>query len=127
MIFATHTGNDNGGPGIANQCPMRAVRTPTHKYILNLHPERTFTTHITGTRPGNPFYLDYWDSWVEKAKTDQQAAKLVHDYMHRSKEELYDLTNDPYELDNIVEDPANKRLVASLREQLADWRRQQGE
>ena len=126
-IFAAHTGNDNGGPGVANRCPMRAIRTPTHKYILNLHPEREFNTHITGTRPGNIFYLDYWDSWVEKAKTDPAAAKLVNGYLHRPREELYDLTIDPHELNNIADDPKNRELLESLRKQLADWRREQGE
>ena len=28
VIFGTHTGNENGGPGIANHCPARTIRTP---------------------------------------------------------------------------------------------------
>jgi len=127
VVFASHTGNDNGGPGIANHCPMRTIRTPTHKYILNLAPQQTFTTHITGCRPGSPHYLAFWNSWVERAKTDEHAAKIVRDYMHRPKEELYDLTNDPLERNNLAEDPANAELLKSLRRRLADWREQQGE
>jgi len=126
-IFAAHTGNDNGGPGIANHCPMRTVRTATHKYILNLHPERTFTTHITGCRPPSPHYLPFWDSWVQKAKTDRRAAKLVHAYMHRPKEELYDLAKDPHEQNNLAKDPACRELLASLRKRLTAWRKQQGD
>lgn len=126
-IFAAHTGNDNGGPGIANHCPMRTVRTATHKYILNLRPEETFTTHITGCRPGSPHYLAFWDSWVERAKTDKHAARIVYDYMHRPSEELYDLAQDPYERNNLVGHPECTELLQSLRQQLADWRRSQGE
>ena len=126
-IFAAHTGNDNGGPGIANHCPMRAVRTATHKYILNLHPERTFTTHITGCRPPSPHYLPFWGSWVEKAKTDQRAAGVVHRYMHRPAEELYDLTADPHEQTNLAGKVAHADVLKSLRERLARWRRQQGD
>jgi len=126
-IFATHTGNDNGGPGIANHCPTRAVRTATHKYILNLRPEQTFTTHITGCRPGSAHYLAFWDSWVEKAKADEHAARLVHDYMHRPAEELYDLVKDPYERNNLAADPAGAELIESLRRELARWRKRQGE
>ena len=126
-IFAAHTGNDNGGPGIANHCPMRAVRTATHKYILNLHPERTFTTHITGCRPGSAHYLAFWDSWVKKAETDPDAAKVVRAYMHRPKEELYDLTKDPHERKNLAKDPACADVLTSLRKRLTEWRRQQGD
>jgi len=43
-VFATHTGNDNGGPDIANQCPARMIRTSTHRYILNLE-EALFLAH----------------------------------------------------------------------------------
>jgi len=127
VIFAAHTGNDNGGPGIANHCPMRTVRTATHKYILNLRPEQTFTTHITGCRAGSPHYLAFWDSWVERAKTDERAAQIVHDYMHRPREELYDLTHDPYERNNLIGNRECDELLQSLRRQLADWRKTQGE
>lgn len=126
-IFAAHTGNDNGGPGIANHCPMRSVRTATHKYILNLHPERTFTTHITGCKRPSPHHLPFWATWVAKAKTDKQAARIVHDYMHRPAEELYDLTQDPYERNNLAADPEHAELLRSLQKRLTQWRKQQGD
>ena len=124
-IFAAHTGNDNGGPGIANHCPMRTVRTATHKYILNLHPERTFTTHITGCKPGSAHHLPFWGTWVARAGTDKHAAKIVHDYMHRPAEELYDLTRDPYERNNLAGDSDSAEVLGALRKRLADWRTQQ--
>jgi N-sulfoglucosamine sulfohydrolase len=51
-IFTTHTGD-----GRMNRTPMRAVRTERYKYILNLHLERKYETHIY--RGGG---RDYWDS-----------------------------------------------------------------
>jgi len=126
-IFAAHTGNDNGGPGIANHCPMRTVRTAAHKYILNLHPERTFTTHITGCRPPSPHHLPFWDSWVAKAKSDPRAAGVVRRYMHRPKEELYDIVKDPFEQHNLADDPAHTDSLTALRERLTAWRKQQGD
>jgi len=126
-IFATHTGNDNGGPGIANHCPTRTLRTATHKYILNLSPQQTFTTHITGCRPGSPHYLAFWDTWLQRAKEDEHAARIVHNYMHRPPEELYDLANDPYERNNLAGDPKHAELLQSLRAQLTDWRTTQGD
>jgi uncharacterized sulfatase len=126
VVFGTHTGNDNGGPGIANHCPARTVRTPTHRYILNLSPETTFTTHITGCKSG-PHYLPHWDSWIEKAKTDVAAKAIVTRYQHRPREELYDVSSDPFEMDNLADEPAQAELLKSLRSQLADWCKAQGD
>ncbi len=124
-IFAAHTGNDNGGPGIANHCPMRCVRTPTHKYIVNLHPDRTFYTHIVGCKSGNAHHLPFWESWVEKAESDADARRIVDAYLHRPAEELYDLTCDPFEMHNLASDPAHTKSLESLRRRLTQWRRQQ--
>ncbi len=125
-VFGTHTGNDNGGPGIANHCPARTIRTRTHRYILNLSPGTTFTTHITGCKKG-PHYLPHWNSWVEKAKTDARAKSIVHRYQHRPAEELYDLRSDPHEMNNIAGDPDRAELLASLRTRLAEWCQAQGD
>jgi len=125
VVFGTHTGND-ASPGIANHCPARTIRTPTHRYILNLSPETTFTTHITGCKSG-PHFLPHWDSWVEKAKTDVAAKEIVTRYQHRPREELYDLSRDPFEMDNIADEPAQAELLKSLRNQLAAWCRGQSD
>jgi len=126
VVFGTHTGNDNGGPGIANHCPARTVRTATHRYILNLQPDRTFTTHITGCRRG-PHYLAFWGSWVRKAKTDAKARKIVQAYQHRAAEELYDLATDPHEMRNLADSPEHAKLVGSMRKVLAEWCKQQND
>ena len=124
VVFGTHTGNDNGGPGIANHCPARTVRTATHRYIINLSHETRFDTHITGSKRG-AHYLPHWNSWLEKAKTDEKAGKLVQKYQHRPKEELYDLTNDPFEMNNLINSSEYLELVKSLRKKLSEWCRQQ--
>lgn len=126
-VFGSHTGNDNGGPGIANHCPARTIRTRTHRYILNLEPDRTFTTHITGCRPGSPHYLPFWGSWVVKAKTDKKANELIHAYQHRPMEELYDVRSDPHEMHNLAGNPECSEPRKSLRKQLAAWCKQQGD
>ena len=126
FVFGTHTGNENGGPGIANHCPARTIRTSTHRYILNFSPDTTFTTHITGCKSG-PHYLPHWDSWVEKAKTDTEAKNIVEKYQHRPKEELYDIVKDPFEMNNLAGDPELSELLRSFRKQLAEWSIAQGD
>jgi uncharacterized sulfatase len=68
-----------------------------------------------------------WGSWKKKAKIDSLAAERVRMLQHRPTEELYDLTKDPYELKNIATDPAQQKLLASLRQQLDAWMRKQGD
>jgi hypothetical protein len=37
------------------------------------------------------------------------------------KDELYDLVNDPWELQNAIDDPAHADILADLRQRLGDW------
>ncbi len=69
----------------------------------------------------------YWENWLEKAKIDEFAARIVRNDRFRPREELYDLRNDPYELNNIAADPANRRLLASMRKKVQRWMEAQGD
>ncbi|RDE06043.1 sulfatase [Sphingomonas aracearum] len=120
-IYTTHN-ND----GSINVYPMRSVRTGRWKYIHNLHPEYTYTTHIDQwvkrVDSGK-----YFPSWREAAKTDPAARATVQAYYHRPGEELYDLAADPDEKRNLAADPRYAGVLKSLRARLAAWRKQQGD
>jgi len=118
-LFTTHTGD-----GRINQSPMRAVRTDRWKYIRNLHPERTYETHISRgvARDGR----DYWDSWLTAAIDDESAKRIVEAYEQRPAEEFYDLSRDPHERKNLAHS-LPPELKNDLRTRLATWRAQQGE
>ena len=124
-IFAVHTGNDNGGPGVANHCPTRCISTATHKLILNLYPERTFYTHIVGCKAGNQHHLPFWNSWVAKAESDPAAKRIVDSYLHRPAVELYDLHDDPREMHNLAGNPEHAGALRELRQRLDRWRTNQ--
>ncbi len=126
-VFGTHTGYMGNTPGITNHSPARTVRTRTHRYILNLDAGRIFDTHITGCGPRSRWYVAFWDSWVEKAKTDPKARALVDAYRHRPVEELFDLRKDPYEMNNLAARGEHAELMESMRKRLAKWRSQQGD
>ena len=117
-VFAAHTGDR-----AMNKAPMRAVRSGKYNYIANLRPDLPYTTHVTKA-PGPD---GYWDSWVNRAKTDPKAAKLVERYEHRKAEELYDVEADPFELNDLAADPAHAKTLKALREKVKEWRLQQGE
>jgi uncharacterized sulfatase len=48
-------------------------------------------------------------------------------YIDRPAEELYDVTKDPDELNNIAGDKSMRPVVSGLRERLEAWMRQQGD
>lgn len=116
-IFATHSAD-----GKMNIYPMRCIRTADWKFILNLHPEFKFTTHIDLTE--GPAY---WDSWTHTAETNQAAAGVLKRYHGRPAEELYDLKADPHEQRNLAADPTQAARVKALRAELEVWMRDQGD
>ncbi len=120
-VFVTHSADGN-----MNRYPLRAVRTRRWKYIRNLDPTAEHHTHIDRGRAGSDG-REYWDSWVEAARTDPAAAATVRRYHHRPAEELYDLAADPWELSNLVADPSHAATLARLRTDLDAWMAAQGD
>jgi arylsulfatase A-like enzyme len=121
-VFASHTGD-----GDMNRFPQRGVRGERYKYILNLHPERRWTTHFTLV-PGIPnSHKEVWDSWVAKAKSDPATARLLAVMERHPAEELYDTRDDPYELTNLAGQAELLPVLEELRAKLKRWRAAQGD
>lgn len=120
LIFSTHSGD-----GRMNIYPMRAIRTRDWKYILNLHPEFAYTTHIDLARDRDG--LKYWRTWEAAARTNIRAAILVAKYRQRPAEELYDLRADPLEQTNLLAQPGHREIAAELRGRLEAWMRAQND
>lgn len=120
-IFTTHN-NDVS----VNVYPMRSVRTERWKYIVNLRPETTYTTHIDqwASRLGSGAYFP---SWRIAAESEPEAKAIVDAYYKRPAEELYDLASDPNEAHNLAADPQYAQVMADLRARLSDWRDEQGD
>ena len=101
--------------------PVRSVRSRTHKYIRNLNPEGTFTNLVTEDG------IVGWRSWLDAAATDPSAATRTNLYRRRPAEELYDLTVDPYELNNLAAEPALGSILENLRAELDRWMTEEGD
>jgi len=121
-IYASHTGDGN-----MNVFPQRCVRDTRYKYILNLHPERVWTTHFTKVPGIGESHKQVWDTWVEKAKSDRKAAKIMDINENHPLEELYDTQTDPYELNNIAGRSEARPILLKMREKLRKWLATQGE
>jgi N-sulfoglucosamine sulfohydrolase len=119
-VFATHSGD-----GKLNEYPMRSVRSERWKYVRNLSAEAEFTTHIDkGVAVDG---AGYWATWERRAETDPTAAAIVERYHHRTAEELYDLSADPFEVQNLVADPAHAETLAEMRGTVDGWMSENGD
>ncbi len=97
--------------------PMRMVRTRTHKYILNLaHP-------LEYPHAGDLWGSDAWQGILRRGDK-MMGQRSVQAFLHRPKDELYDLTADPHELKNLAGDPGSARVLADLRDRLRAWQKQ---
>jgi len=97
---------------------IRAVRTDRYKYIRNFYPDRPLL------QPTN--YKDTKEI-LQRLRALHAAGELdaVQERIlfapSRPAEELYDLRNDPFELDNLAGDPAHAAELAAMRKRLAEW------
>jgi N-sulfoglucosamine sulfohydrolase len=95
--------------------PMRMIRTRKYKYILNL-------AHCLEY----PFASDIWGSatWqsILRDKDTHCGKRTVKALLQRPKEELYDLSSDPDEVNNLAGDPGHAEVLGELRARLKRWR-----
>ncbi|MBD3673168.1 MAG: sulfatase [Planctomycetaceae bacterium] len=104
--------------------PIRSVRSRNFQLIWNPNHAEKFQNVLTTT--GGKSY--YWTAWKEAAANgNRKAEKLVRIYQERPEYEFYDLRSDPYELNNLANDPAHAEMIQKLKQELADWIEQQGD
>lgn len=123
---------NNSGSGTAY--PSRAATDGQYKLVWNLTPD-AISAHPTINgfdygfedkmmdRPERFIYL----SWLEKAKTDPEAQRMVDRYRQRPEFQLFDLNADPWELNNLAGKTDysghQQRLLAAIK----NWMEQQGD
>jgi len=116
IVFGSHQFHE-----VTMYYPMRMVRTRKYKYIENLAHTLEY-----------PSASDLWgsDMWqgVLKRSDTMMGSRSVKAFLHRPKEELYDLSLDPNELKNLLDDPkwvetgVNREILSAMKKYLADWR-----
>lgn len=119
-IFTTHSGDK-----MMNVFLSRSIRTDRYKLIFNPHPEFAFTTHIDLLLRETSG--DYYKQWLDRAKTDKRAARLVAQHHGRPRYELYDLHVDSNEQTNLAGQPQLAQVQKDLTTQLEAWIKQQGD
>ena len=117
-IFSQHT--TVGINGYEEPYPMRAVRDQRYKLIRNLAPENRY--NIRGIHKVEPLL-----SWQQDARDDPKLAAKVEWLFKRPAAELYDLSSDPLETNNLADDPKLADVKARLQRRLDAWMTQQGD
>ena len=99
-----------------NYYPQRTVRDARYKLILNLMPDQT--------NPGYRFTIDrFFPSLVDAIDRSDATVRDAYRRMSRPpRYELYDLAVDPFEFDNLADDPSQVETLGRLRERLSQWR-----
>jgi uncharacterized sulfatase len=113
-IFTTHSGDQ-----LMNVYLSRSIRTHRYKLIWNPHPDFAFTTHIEMLLRETSG--DYFKQWIERAKTDPAAAATIAKHHGRPSLELYDLQQDPREINNLAGQPETAKIQQQLFEDLKKW------
>jgi len=120
-VYGIHTQKGaTGSPEMGY--PIRGIRSDSYALIKNLRSEEVFSNALT-TRDGE----NYWQSWLNRAKEDPRAARLVERYQQRPPLEFYDLKNDPLQLNNLAEEEEYEDLIAEMEKKLQVWMDNQGD
>ncbi|MEO0413536.1 MAG: sulfatase-like hydrolase/transferase, partial [Verrucomicrobiota bacterium] len=102
---------------------IRAVRDKRFRYIRNFEPLKPYYQYMNTPEKGATMCEI---RAAEKAGNVSGAAKL---FSAKSKptEELYDLKNDPHEINNLANDPEFTEKLDELRSALTDWQNEVGD
>ncbi|MDC6406265.1 MULTISPECIES: sulfatase [Maribacter] len=96
---------------------LRAVRSRRYKYIKSYNTELSHSLPVS-YREQMPMMQALRKLYNEGALNEQQAAWL---HPTKPEEELYDLQNDPYELDNLAGNPDLQDTLIFYRNILDEW------
>ena len=70
---------------------------------------------------------DWFDSWRKKKDTDKTAYRLWTRYKTRPEFELYDISSDPFEMENLYGKEEYEKKAECLKKQLDKWMTEQND
>jgi uncharacterized sulfatase len=96
---------------------IRAVRDKRFRYIRNFEPLKPYYQYMNTPEKGATMQE------IRKAEESGtlSGAAALFSAGRKPVEELYDLENDPHEINNLATDPAHAGKLAELKQALFDW------
>lgn len=105
--------------------PIRSIRDDKFHYIWNLTPEASYHERHVMVENSR---LIWWNALKEEeAKNDKEAIALLEKFHHRPSVEFYKIDEDPYEMNNLAEDPAYAGDRERLERELKRWMKEQND
>ena len=108
--------------------PIRTVTDGTYRYIRNFEPGNVYIEkHLMGFNGVAKLRNQYWPTWIFQASNHPKIYALVQRYLHRPAEQLYLTKDDPFELENLADDPQHKSALTRLSAELDGWMKRQND
>ncbi|MBN1158792.1 MAG: sulfatase-like hydrolase/transferase [Bacteroidales bacterium] len=98
---------------------MRAVRDKQYRYIRNYMPFRIYLQHhefLFGAPSAQS-----WEDAFRAGRTNEVQSRY---FRTKPVEELYDTENDPWEINNLADDPAYAGVLEKMRKAMTDWQKE---
>ncbi len=109
---------------------VRSVIDKRYHYIRNFHPDRTNAQYIDyleempTMKEMRRLFKEHFNAIGPSYGKALNAAQLAFLLPTKPKEELYDVTVDPHEVNNLASSPQHQAVLARMREALVVWQRE---
>ncbi len=97
---------------------QRALRNKEFKLVWNPEREVDYYLDVMMKPNSGKTFGRAWSTWLEQAKTDPAAQEKIDRVVKHPEFELYDLQNDPWELNNLAANPEYAQVVGEMHAQL---------
>lgn len=97
---------------------QRAIRNKEFKLIWTPKQENDYRLDVMMETSSSKFFAQAWTEWVEKAKTYPVAQEKINRVVKHPEFELYNIKNDPWELNNLASEPEYAQKVEEMHIQL---------
>jgi len=97
---------------------QRAIRNKEYKLIWSPEQENDYYLDVLMDPKSSKYFARSWREWVEKAKTDPDAQAKIDRVVKHPEFELYNIKNDPWELDNLANNPEYFQKVEEMHARL---------
>ncbi|RBP40460.1 arylsulfatase A-like enzyme [Roseimicrobium gellanilyticum] len=94
----------------------RAIRDKQYLYIKNYSPHRPWGQYYEYAFEQQPSMRSWYAEYLAGRCNEVQSAY----WKLKASEELYEIGNDPFQNKNLIDDPAQKELVAAMRKKLLE-------
>lgn len=97
---------------------QRALRNKEFKLVWNPEREVDYYLDVLMKPNSGKTFARAWSTWLEQARTDPAAQEKIDRVVKHPEFELYDLQNDPWELNNLAANPEYAQVVGEMHAQL---------